>query len=356
MADSSCPKVVVLIVAYNSRGDLEECLSSVLASDDGPIGKQVVVVDNASEDDSAALVQKRFPQVDLVRSESNRGFAGGNNLGWEHVKTHHGDASYLALLNADTIVESGWLVEIVDFLESHPKVGSVQPKIRLHPHTERINTAGNRSHFLGFGFVTAFDQVDEGQCDQARSIDFASGAALMVRTGLLERFGLFDEEMFLYLEDADLSWKLRAMGYDTMYVPGSVVYHKHNPNKALQHYFHLELNRWRLLFGYYRWRTLFLIGPCLDLMELGTLLFALRHGFLRQKLRSYGALFHREVRDQLFEKRRWIQAQRVVGDRELMGRFTGTIDFPGLGGPLVRYMANPILGLYWRLVRPLIRW
>ncbi|MCG8401242.1 MAG: glycosyltransferase family 2 protein, partial [Firmicutes bacterium] len=295
-AASPSPLVVILIVAYNHRDDLEECLASLLDATDDNLPTRIVVVDNASCDGTADLVNEHFPEIDLITSNENLGFTGGNNLGWVHIAKQYPNAPYLMLLNPDTLVkgdaQTEWLRPLVDYLEAHPRVAIAQPKILLHdPASEappRFNTAGNVCHFLGFGFVSAFEEVDEGQYDEPRAIDFASGAALVVRTKLIEAFGLFDEAMFLYCEDVDLSWKMRQMGHEAMYVPCTVVYHKHKPEKTLNQMYHLEKNRWWLLLSYYRWRTLLLIGPAWDMTELGVLIHAAMAGQFRAKCRAIG--------------------------------------------------------------------
>src|SRR5207237_1252672 len=118
------PKVVVLICTYNGRHFLEECLQSVLNSDDPGIERQVVVVDNASTDGSATCVLQHFPAVEVVRAPANTGFAGGNNSGWQYIQRKHPDALYLVLLNHDTVVRSGWLTPLARFLDEHSDAGA----------------------------------------------------------------------------------------------------------------------------------------------------------------------------------------------------------------------------------------
>jgi GT2 family glycosyltransferase len=346
----------VLIVCYNGRGFLPDCLGSVLASDDGGIKTRVVVVDNASGDGSAEYVAENFPRVDLVRSQVNRGFAGGNNLGWEYIRRKYPRATYLVLLNQDTIVERGWLRPMVDFLEAHPAAGLAQPKLMMHPRTELFNSSGNRSHFLGFGFVGECGQPDRGQYTRPRPIASASGAAMMVRTDLLRRVGLFEELMFLYLEDAELNWKLRQIGCEPFLVPGGVVYHKYNFQKDFRYYFYLERNRWWLLLVYYKLATLLLLAPALAVMEVGQLLFALSRGLLGVKLRSWLFFLAPANLALLRRRRRQAQARRTVSDRQFTRPFCGSIDFPELSGPLLKYVANPFFSAYWALARRLIFW
>ena len=178
---------------------------------------------------------------------------------------------------------------------------------------------------------------------------------MMVRASLLRRLGLFEEEMFMYLEDTDLSWKFRQNGWEVAYVPHSVVYHKYVfSNHRYYHYF--ERNRWWLLLTYYRVATLLLLAPTLILMEFGQWYFAWRNGLLRQKLWSYAYFLHAGNQLRLRQLRRTIQRRRVVSDRAFMARFTGRIDLPQLETGLAGKAANCILNAYWFIAKRLICW
>jgi hypothetical protein len=349
-------EVAVLIVSHNGRGHLRDCLKSVLDSDDAAIVRRIAVVDNASDDASADLVQSEFPQVDLLRCSRNLGFAGGNNAGWDFISQKYPKVDYVALLNQDTVVESGWLKPLVAHLEGRPTVGVAQPKLLLHPQTDRINTFGNQSHFLGFGFITGYGQIDNGEFQAISPVDFPSGAAFMVRTDILHRFGLFDELFFLYLEDADLGWKLRQMGYEVDVVPGSRVCHKYEFLKDYRHYYYLERNRWYLLATYYKTATLLLLMPALLAMEVGQVYFACRHHVLGQKLRAIGFFFNPRNIARLLHQRREAQRRRLIRDRDFTAPFTGNVEFSELDSVLLKRVGNPILSTYWRFARMVMFW
>lgn len=349
-------EVAVLIVCHNGAGYLPECLDSLLASDDAPLIRHIVVVDNASTDSSADLVARHHPDVLLIRSPQNLGFAAGNNLGWQAINQRWPRLDYLCLLNQDTVVPSGWLQTLVGHLQQHPDVGSVQPLLMLHPQSDRINSAGNRSHYLGFGFTRAFGQADCSAFSQPDDIDFASGAALVVQAALLRSLGLFESGMVAYLEDADLGWKLRQAGWRIQLVPQARVYHKYEFKRDFRHYCHLERNRWWLLLVYYRLPTLLLILPAFALMECGQWLFALRHGLGGQKCRATAYFLSPRNWRSLLRLRRQARRRRVLSDRRFLGRFAGAIDSPLVASPLLRYVANPLLAAWWSVVRRLICW
>ena len=347
-------EAAVLIVSYNSRHYLDECLRSVLDSDDGPLVRRVVVVDNASRDGSAAFVREQFPQVDVVELDRNLGFAGGNNAGLDYLRQRYPSLTHLALLNPDTVVRSGWLGELVEYLRRNPHVAAAQVKLLMHPQTDRFNSAGNRCHYLGFGFVTACGEQDRGQYDQPRTIDFASGAALVVDARRLDEVGLFDGRMFLYLEDTDLAWKLRLQGWQVAYVPSSVVYHKYAFDKNYRFYYYFERNRLYLLLIYYRMGTLLLLLPALLAMELSQCLFALARGLLGDRLRAYRWLLSPANQAVIRARRRQVQRLRRVSDREFMGGFAGRIEHAAVSG-LAR-LADAVFAAYWAVARRLIFW
>lgn len=345
--------VAVLIVNHNG-GDLTlDCLRSLR---DAGEAAQLYVVDNASADDSVERIRAAFSDVTIIESEVNLGFAGGNNLGWRHIRQALPNVDYLMLLNQDTLVTSGCLQGLADGLDAHPEAGAAQPKIVLHPETNRINTAGNVSHFLGFGFTTGCGEVDHGQFDQPRSVDFCSGAAVMLRAAAVREVGLFDDLLFMYLEDAELGWKLREAGYDSLYEPAAVVQHKYAFADDYRHYYWLERNRWLLLLGHYRWPTLLLIAPAAIAMEALQFVFALLNGRLRERLRAWGFFLWPPNWRLIAARRRRIFAHRSRSERECFGRFIGALAAPQLRSSPALRLVSPLFAAYWGLAHRLIRW
>ena len=265
-------------------------------------------------------------------------------------------ASFLLAVVASNVPEYGWLGPLVGLLEARPGAGCAQPKLLMHPATELINTAGNRSHFLGFGFCGDYGQADRGQYDAPRPINYASGAAVAIRAALLAEHGLFEPAMYMYLEDAELSWRLRQMGHQSFLAPAARVYHKYSFATRYDYYYHLEKNRYWLLAVYYKLATLLLLLGPLALMELGQWCFALRRGLIGQKWRSWRFLLGWKNLRRLWRRRRAAQRRRTVSDRRFLKDFTGSIDFAELSSPLLKYLANPILRAYWFVARRLIFW
>jgi len=201
-------KIAILIVSYNGRVDLSECLSSLTRDSYESIDQYIYVVDNASNDGSIEYLEANWPHIHIIKSETNTGFSGGNNIGWNAIRFDIPDIDYLMLLNQDTIASRNFLEPLIEVMEHHQNVGSVQPLLKLYPEKHKINSLGNIIQFLGFGYSSfnGFDETKVAVTDH--SINYASGSAVMLRRNAIDQVGLFDDFMFMYQEDLDLGWRL----------------------------------------------------------------------------------------------------------------------------------------------------
>ena len=221
------------IISVNYNGLKDTCeLMDTLPLDDTSL--EVIVVDNASKDDEASIIAQRYPQVKVIRSEKNLGFAGGNNLG---IKAAQG--KYLFFINNDTLLYKkvegeGWKVKgdmfrpLINRLESSPKIGAVCPKIRFTWADSPIQFAGYtplstitmRNRSIGFG------EKEQGQYNTPHPTPYAHGAAMMVKREAIEKAGMMPENYFLYYEELDWSVMIRRAGYEIWYEPASTIFHK----------------------------------------------------------------------------------------------------------------------------------
>lgn len=241
------------IITINYNGVNDTCgLIETLPLDDTSI--EVIVVDNASQNDEATLIKQRFPQVTVIRSHQNLGFAGGNNLG---IQAAHG--KYLFFLNNDTLLRGEGLEmsserllqPLIDRLESSKKIGMVCPKIRFAWGSHPIQYAGYtplsritmRNRSIGFG------ETDKGQYNTAHPTPYAHGAAMMVKREVIDKASMMPECYFLYYEELDWSMMIRRTGYDIWYEPATTILHKESQstgqNSPLRTYY---ITRNRLLF------------------------------------------------------------------------------------------------------------
>ncbi len=217
-------KASIVIPAWNGRAYLPACLDALLAQDAGPF--EIIVVDNASADGSADLVAERYPQVKLIRHERNLGFAGGCNAGLRAAK---GDV--LMLLNQDTQVRPDWLVALAKAFEASAGIGVVGCKA-LYPETRKVQHAGGWVEWpLAIARHFGYGEIDQGQWDTPRAVEFVTGAAMALRRAVLERVGLLDELFWPgYFEDIDYCWRATAAGFGVWYWPEAVVWHNESPS------------------------------------------------------------------------------------------------------------------------------
>ncbi|HJH65560.1 MAG TPA: glycosyltransferase family 2 protein [Bacteroides mediterraneensis] len=233
-------KTAVVILNWNGEAMLRQFLPSVVA---GSCEEETVVyvADNASTDDSCAVVEKEFPSVHLIRLDKNYGFAEGYNRALQRV-----EAEYVVLLNSDVEVTEGWLQDMVAYMDTHPDTAACQPKILSYRHRNMFEYAGAGGGFIdryGYPFCRGrvFDAVEEdrGQYDEIVPVFWATGAALMIRLEVYRKVGGLDARFFAHMEEIDLCWRLRSRGYQLVCVPSSTVYHvggatlkKDNPRKT----------------------------------------------------------------------------------------------------------------------------
>lgn len=181
---------------------------------------EIILVDNASTDDSVKYVEDLFPHVSIVKNKKNLGYAGGINSGVPKAK-----GKYLALLNTDIELDHRFLEELVHTAEIYPNAGIYASKIMNYYKRKIIENAGFQYTIYGTHVIRGVHEVDHGQYDYPCEVFYASGSAFFVRRDVIECVGGLDQKLFLYEEEVDFCWRARLMGYKTIFVPSSVVYH-----------------------------------------------------------------------------------------------------------------------------------
>lgn len=232
-------KLAIVILNWNGAEMLKKYLPSVLQySKDEAV---VYVADNASTDNSIALLKEEFPEVKLILLEKNWGFAEGYNKALEQV-----EAEYYLLLNSDIEVTPGWLTPMLSFMDSHEEVAACQPKLLSIFQRDNFEYAGACGGYLdryGYPFCRGrvFDVVeqDHGQYDEPAKVHWATGAALLVRAHIYKEVGGLDARFFAHQEEIEMCWRMRIRGYQIYCLPQSKVYHvgggtlpKSNPMKT----------------------------------------------------------------------------------------------------------------------------
>ncbi len=277
---------------------------------------EILVVDNASSDDSAAIadsIAAEHDSIRVLRSPTNRGYAGAVNFALPEAR-----GRYVAVLNMDLVVIPGWLDPLVSFLEATPEAGVACPLILLESDPGLINAAGQNLNVTGLGFNRWLGKPRERAGDGPFQVSGLHGAAFLIRRELLERLGGWDETGFLYFEDVELSWLLRIAGAEIWCVPASTVTHDYHLTMFPQKLFLLERNRWKMLLSDLGRRTRLALAPLLALSELMMWAYCLLRGrkFMRAKRDSYRWV--REHRAEIAERRAQIASVRGRSDGEVL--------------------------------------
>ena len=290
--DTSRPRVVVIVTNFNGKRYLRGCLNSLLEQSYSDY--TITLVDNASSDGSVLMTKDEFPQVTVVANTHNTGFAGGCNTGLRHALKGNADA--FVLVNSDTRANPDWLAELVAAAYGNRRTGICQSMIYLAGQPRIINTAGNQSHFLAFGYCGHYLEEDKGQFAGVTDIPFASGTAMLIKRQVIETIGMMDEDLFLYQEDLDLSWRARLAGWRIILAPRSKIYHSYSFSRNKDKFYYLERNRLLVSLKNYSSRSLLVLAPAFLGAELAMLGYSLAGGWAGQKLRGYGYLLRSEER------------------------------------------------------------
>jgi len=256
--------ISLIIVNYNTEAETHQCLSSLSRVKLAEAKYQIVIVDNGSREVFGLSKAEQKLPVEVLRSESNLGFTGGNNLGIRHALEKY-QSDYILLLNNDTYVEPSFLHSLYRFSRKNPEFGLISPKIYFakgYEYHQASYTSAERGNVIWYGggsidwpnlscFHRAVDEVDRGQVDTFTTSDFATGCCVFIKREVLEKSGLFDERYFLYLEDVDLSLRAIERGYKIGFCSEAIVWHKNagssgGAGSALHQYYQ---TRNRLFFG-----------------------------------------------------------------------------------------------------------
>ncbi len=253
-------KIAIIILNYNSHQNTVECIKSVKKLKKTNYQLEIIVIDNNSQDNSKEILQN-INGITYIESDKNLGYAGGNNLGIKLALKK--ECQYLLIINNDTIVDKNLLVYL---LINSIKADIIAPKIYFAPgnefHKDRYmqENLGKVIWFAGgkidwnniMGIHIGVDEVDTGQFNKKREIDFATGACMFISRKVFEKIGQFDEKYFLYLEDMDFSYRAKKAGFKILFEPKAVIWHKNAQSAGgsgsnLQDYY---ITRNRLLFAF----------------------------------------------------------------------------------------------------------
>ncbi|HPQ70497.1 MAG TPA: glycosyltransferase family 2 protein [bacterium] len=349
---TAVPRAAIIVVTYNSAEHIAALAASLCADEPAGYRRELIFVDNASADDSAARIRAALPEAVVLINEANLGFGAANNRGAAEAKAR--GAEFVAFLNPDTSVEPGWLEPLLHALRADPGLGAVQPLLVDGRDPQQVVSGGNVVTFLGFGYMGGHGRRAERAETGLRGCAYASGTCMAMRTEEFLACGGFDEPFFLYVEDQDLGWRLRLAGKKAATAGAARVRHHYEFHKGAAKFYWLERNRWIFLATHFQPRTLALLLPALVIVELGLWAYFLFAGMAAAKWRAVRDFFRPEIAAWRRAKRTKLQSERRLSDRELTAWLTAEIELPG-GNPWpVRALLNPFLRAYWALIKRFI--
>ncbi len=345
----------LVVINHNGQHHLEECLRSVQEAQ-GLI-QEVILVDDASADDSVAFVQEQFPWVRLVRLDENQGPAAARNAGIEAALT-----PWVCLLDNDVVVDKDWLRALAEAMAIRENAAICSSRVLVYEEPGLIGSDGNEAHFLGMPTQrNVGSRISETPTYEPQEVGATGGASLLIDKARVESMPYFDPDFFYNFEELDFCLRNRMVGRQCLVVPQSIVHHKYLTggvaglsSSEIQYpgrrAFYVFRNRWLVILKLYALRTVIVIAPALLLFELVTILFAIRKRVVKPYLRAWGSVL-RNLRG-TWEKRRAIQAARIVRDRDLLSAYPltlgrGTIKSDTEG--ILASWLSAIFDGYWRL-------
>ncbi len=342
----------VIIVLYNSLSDLPRLLPALI--DSLSPEDELILVDNASQDGCADWVERNYPNIALVRSKINLGFGGGNNLGVESAR-----GEYLVFLNPDTDVDRDWLNALLKGFSLYPDTGMTTSKILLLDDHERINTCGNNLHISGLTLCRGMGQAS-GKFTAVEETDAVSGAAFAMRRDLFHQLGGYDASFFLYMEDTDLSLRVRLAGWCILHIPDSRIYHQYRLRFGPQKTYYQERNRYLMWLKTLKWGSLLALIPVFILAEMVTWGFVILRdrSHLGNKPRAYGWVIRNW--NAIMAGRKQVQGLRRIKDRALLKHTTFRLEIEQveerLLGRLLGWFFSAIFFILQKLTMLVVWW
>jgi len=321
MTKETEPLVSIIILNYNAGQLLTDCVNSILRSDYG--NYEIIVVDNASKDQSHIKCKQKFSQIHLIENTENLGYCEGNNIGIGNSK-----GEFVVILNPDTLVEPNWIKELISAYKKFGD-GLYQPKFLTTTNHEIIMSTGNMIQLFGFGYSRGKGELDNKQFEEPEIIGYASGTCLFTSSKLLRELGMLDPFLFAYHDDLDLGWRAVMIGIKSYYIPRSIVYHppegfifKWSPFK----FYLLERNRQYCLLTHYSRRTLYKILPALFLVEIAVTAFYTTRGMLGLKIKANLDIIRN--RKTIKNRYRELQKFRKLSDHDIIKSFQDQVYVP----------------------------
>jgi GT2 family glycosyltransferase len=358
---SNWPTVDVVTVFWKSAPFLPALFEGLARLDYPRERFRFHVVDNNPGDGSLEEARRQIakwgdalPEIKIHEPGFNTGFAGGNNLVMRQAIAE--GREYVYLHNHDAQFEPGALKEAVRLAETDTRIGSVQSLLVLEQDPDEINSTGNAIHYLGFGYCADYHLNRKDVPLEPKEIAYATGAAVLFPTRVLQEVGLLDETLWLYHEDLDLGWRILLAGYKNVLAPQSVMRHHYEFSRSIAKWYWMERNRMAVLIKNYHWLTLTLLLPQLFVLEIALWVFSFKGGWWREKARADSWFFSWKTWKYLLDGHRHIAQTRKVGDRDILKRFTPVVAYQEFESPLISAVVNPAWSALFWILRKVVVW
>lgn len=317
------PTISIVIPHWNGRHHLDDCLSALRRQTFTDF--EVILMDNGSTDGSQAYVRDCFPEVRLVELGENLGFTGACNAGYAVAQ-----GEIIVLLNNDTEADEGWLTAVCQAFLNHPNVGMVASKMLLFDRRDHLHTAGDFYRVDGIPGNRGVWQRDVGQYDQEEIVFSACGGTAAYRRTMLEEIGFLDDDFYFSCEDVDIGWRANLAGWQVLYVPTAVVYHKLKATGGSvtgsyydgRNFLYLIWKNYPLSLWRHHWRNVLQSQLSITFAALKSWRGEAARARLRGQLAGLWGIF------KMWPKRRQVQALRRVDDERLTAVLTPVDETP----------------------------
>lgn len=360
-------KIAIIYLSFHCEPYIDDVVSSLKKLTYPREQVEFVIVDNPHpehgssvrylEENVMPLSGLIIPHTTILAQKENLGFAGGNNEGIKWALEHGFD--YVFFHNNDGFMAANCLEPLVEQMENDKTIGVAQSLMLIHPETDLVNSTGNVFQYLGFGFCGDYrKKYKDLNLPAVSEIGYASGAALLMRADLLKEYGLWDEDFFLYHEDLEYSFRLRVAGYLSVLIKDSIFYHKYQFSRSITKFYWMERNRYGVMLMFFRIPTLLILLPIALALEIGLWLFALKGGWWRERVKVYQYWLKVSSWKLWLGKRKNILKIRKIKDRDLLKIAVAGIYFQekAMENPLLVYVGNPVMKVYFWIVKLIVWW
>ena len=352
-------KVGIILINYKDYAErfLAPCRDSLRCQTYAKELTNIYIVDNASSPETEQYLKNSYPEAKILpRNDGN--YSAANNLGFKEAAADSCD--YFVTVNMDTEMDVNWLSELVLALENNPEAGIAQSKILLFPKSEdekkqpKINSLGNVIHFLGFGFTSDYGEADREVGGYPEINGYASGCSFIIRSEIVSEIGGYNEEYYMYHDDLEISLKVKLAGHKVILAPRSRIFHKYEFSRSTKMIYYMERNRYLTLLTFYPTSLIILIGLPGMIMDMGMLAYSLVNGWFKEEMNIYKYFLCFKNYHKIFVEKEKINKFSKVSFYKLAKNFSGKIEFQEIANPILEYLVNPFMNLYWRAIKKII--